>query len=40
MTKNVRRCNLREANGKRSMVVTNIPSVASALTTCREIMSK
>jgi transcription-repair coupling factor (superfamily II helicase) len=39
MTKNVRRCNLREANGKRSMVVTNIPSVASALTICREIMS-
>ena len=39
MTKNVRRCNLREANGKRSMVVTDIPSVASALTICREIMS-
>ncbi|MBQ7426739.1 MAG: transcription-repair coupling factor [Prevotella sp.] len=39
MTKNVRRCNLREANGKRSMVVTNIPSVASALTICREIVS-
>jgi transcription-repair coupling factor (superfamily II helicase) len=39
MTKNVRRCNLREANGKRSMVVTNIPSVASALTICREIMT-
>ena len=37
MTKNVRRCNLREANGKRSMVVTDIPSVASALTICREI---
>ena len=39
MTKNVRRCNLREANGKRSMVVSDIPSVASALTICREIMS-
>ena len=39
MTKNVRRCNLREANGKRSMVVTDIPSVASALIICREIMS-
>ena len=39
MTKNVRRCNLREANGKRSMVVTDIPSVASALTICREIMT-
>ena len=39
MTKNVRRCNLREANGKRSMVVTDIPSVASALTICREIVS-
>ena len=39
MTKNVRRCNLREANGKRSMVVTDIPSVASALTICREIVT-
>jgi transcription-repair coupling factor (superfamily II helicase) len=39
MTKNVRRCNLREANGKRSMVVSNIPSVASALSICREIVT-
>ena len=37
MTKNVRRCNLREANGKRSMVVTDIPSVESALSICRAI---
>ena len=27
MTKNVRRCNLREANGKRSMVISDIPSL-------------
>lgn len=30
-TKNVRRCNLREVNGKRSMVVSNISSVDAAL---------
>ena len=39
MTKNVRRCNLREANGKRSMVVSDIPSVEAALTICHTIMS-
>ena len=37
MTKNVRRCNLREANGKRSMVVSDIPSLEAALAICREI---
>ena len=37
MTRNVQRCNLREANGKRSMVVNDIPSVAEALTVCRAI---
>ncbi len=39
MARNVRRCNLREANGKRSMVVTDIPSVEAALTACRSILS-
>ena len=39
MTHNVRRCNLREANGKRSMVVSDIPSVEAALSICHEILS-
>ena len=39
LTENVRRCNLREANGKRSMVVSNIPSVNDALTICRTILT-
>ena len=30
-TQNVRRCNLREQNGKRSMVVTDVPSVGEAV---------
>ena len=37
MTKNVRRCNLREANGKRSMVVSDIPSLEAALSVCKAI---
>ena len=40
MTKNVRRCNLREANGKRSMVVNDISSVNAALTICRAILTE
>jgi transcription-repair coupling factor (superfamily II helicase) len=32
-----RQCNFREAKGKRSVVITNVPSVASALTICRAI---
>ena len=39
MTQNVRRCNLREANGKRSMVVNDIPSVEVALSICRSILT-
>jgi len=39
LTENVRRCNLREANGKRSMVVSNIASVNDALTICRTILT-
>jgi len=32
-----RQCNFREANGKRSVVISPVPSVASALTICRVI---
>ena len=32
-----RQCNFREAKGKRSVVITNVPSVATALTICRAI---
>ena len=32
-----RQCNFREANGKRSVVISHVPSVASALTICRAI---
>ena len=32
-----RQCNFREANGKRSVVISPVPSVASALTICRAI---
>ena len=39
LTENVHRCNLREANGKRSMVVSDIPSVNDALTICRSILT-
>ena len=39
LTENVRRCNLREANGKRSMVVSGISSVNDALTICRTILT-
>ena len=40
LTENVRRCNLREANGKRSMVVSDIPSVNDSLTICRAILTE
>ena len=39
LTENVHRCSLREANGKRSMVVSDIPSVNDALTICRSILT-
>ena len=32
-----RQCNFREANGKRSVVISPVPSVAAALTICRSI---
>ncbi|MBR6842255.1 MAG: transcription-repair coupling factor [Prevotella sp.] len=35
-----RQCNFREANGKHSVVISPVNSVASALTICREIMTK
>ena len=35
-----RQCNFREAKGKRSVVITNVPSVASALTICRAIATE
>ena len=36
-TTNVRRCNLREQNGKRSMVVTEVPTVGEAVNVLRAI---
>ena len=36
-TTNVRRCNLREQNGKRSMVVADVPSVGEALAILKAI---
>ena len=39
MSKNVRRCNLREVKGKRSLVISEVPSVDVALSVCRKIAS-
>ena len=39
VTRHVRRCGLREANGKRSMVVSDIASVNEALTVCRAFLT-
>ena len=36
-TQNVRRCSLREQNGKRSMVVTDVPTVQEAVRVLRDI---
>ena len=36
---NPRRCNFHETAGKRSVIIADVPSVASALTICREILS-
>ena len=38
-TQHVRRCALRDQNGKRSMLVSNVSSVGGALTICRSILS-
>ena len=40
LTHHVRRCSLREANSKRSMVVSDIVSVNDALTICRAILTE
>ena len=36
---NPRRCNFHETAGKRSVIIADVPSVASALTICRDILS-
>ena len=36
---NPRQCNFREANGKRSIVISEVPSVEAALTICRAILT-
>ena len=36
-TTNVRRCNLREQNGKRSMVITDVPTVGEAVKVLKQI---
>ncbi|UKK50427.1 transcription-repair coupling factor [Prevotella sp. E13-17] len=38
--RNVRRCNLREQNGKRSMVVTDVPTVGEAVKVLNDIIGK
>ena len=39
VSRHPRRCNFREAKGKRSVIISQVPSVASALTICREIVT-
>ena len=39
LSRHPRQCNFREANGKRSVVISSVPSVIAALTICREIMT-
>ena len=39
VSRHPRQCNFREANGKRSVVISSVPSVIAALTICREIMT-
>ena len=36
-TANVRRCNLREQNGKRSMVISDVPTVGEAVAVLKKI---
>ena len=36
---NPRKCNFREGSGKRSVVISEVPTVASALTICQQILS-
>ena len=39
VSRNPRQCNFREANGKRSIVVSSVPSVEIALTICHAILT-
>ena len=39
VSRHPRQCNFREANGKRSVVISSVPSVIAALTICREAMT-
>jgi transcription-repair coupling factor (superfamily II helicase) len=39
VSRHPRQCNFREANGKRSVVISSVPSVIAALTICREIVT-
>ena len=39
VSRNPRRCNFHETAGKRSVVISDVPSVASALTICHSILS-
>ena len=39
VSRNPRQCNFREANGKRSIVINQVPSVGAALTICRAILT-
>ena len=40
VSRHPRRCNFREAKGKRSVIISQVPSVEDALTICREIATK
>ena len=39
VSRNPRQCNFRETNGKRSIVISSVPSVETALSICRAIMT-
>ncbi len=39
VSRNPRRCNFHETAGKRSVIISDVPSVASALTICHSILS-
>ena len=39
VSRHTRQCNFREAGGKRSVVISEVPTVAAALTICHEILS-
>ena len=40
VSRHPRRCNFREAKGKRSVIISQVPSVEAALTICREVATK